>query len=481
MGILSSLQPQRVFAHFEALSAVPRGSQHTARIAEFCMDFAKAHGLDAVRDNADNVIIRKPATVGYEAAQAVMLQGHLDMVWQKAEDCDIDFMNEGLRLRVDGDFVSADGTTLGADNGIAAAMILAILESDDIPHPALEVVFTSDEEIGMIGARELDMSLLKARRMINLDAEEDDTLTVSCAGGSDLCMTFPIKRTQKDGTAVTVCFKGLRGGHSGVEIHRGRVNADMLAGRFLHQMRHTAFSVINVSGGDKPNAIPNACSMTLCVSDPKGFAEHAKACLDMIAAEIAARDPQFVYTVEAGENGTFDVLDPAAEKALLAALLLSPNGVMDMSAEIDGLVETSLNLGILSTDNNQVLLHFALRSNKRTAMSFLEQKLTALAKQLGFSVDTFGHYPPWEFKNDSTLQELYKTCYKAQYGKDPKVEAIHAGLECGVFASQLEGLDCIAIGPTLCDVHTVNEKLSISSTQNTYQLLLSILKNCQNA
>lgn len=481
MGILSSLEPQRVFAHFEAISAVPRGSQHTARIAEFCMDFAKAHGLDAVRDAADNIIIRKPASVGYEAAAPVMLQGHLDMVWQKAEDCDIDFFNEGLRLRVDGNFVSAEGTTLGADNGIAAAMILSILESDDIPHPALEVVFTSDEEIGMIGAKQLNMSLLKARRMINLDAEEDDTLTVSCAGGSDLCMTYPINRIRKDGTVVTVCFKGLRGGHSGVEIHRGRVNADMLAGRFLHQMRHTDFTLIDISGGDKPNAIPNACCMTLCVSDPESFTKDATACLGVIAAEIAARDPQFVYTIEVGSSGSFDVLDPACEKALRSALLLAPNGVMDMSAEIEGLVETSLNLGILSTDNNKVLLHFALRSNKRTAMAFLEEKLSALATQLGFAVDTFGHYPPWEFKSDSALQELYKNCYKEQHGKDPKVEAIHAGLECGVFASQLDGLDCIAIGPTLYDVHTVGEKLSISSTQETYKLLLSILKNCQNA
>ncbi len=480
MSVLMYEEPTRVFRYFEEICAIPHGSGNMKAIADYCVAFAEQRGLRVVRDHADNVVIFKPATPGYEQAEPIILQGHLDMVCQKEAGSSFDFMKDGLELYVDGDFVKAKGTTLGADNGIAVAMVLAVLDSDTIPHPPLEAVFTTDEEIGMIGAGKLDMSILKGRRMINLDAEEDDTLTVSCAGGSDLQMTVVGVREPRVGTEVTVTLRGLKGGHSGVEIHKGRVNADVLAGRFLNRMlRDHPLSVLSIDGGDKANAIPNRCVMRLCVKDAVAFCREAREYLTLVKAEIASREPTFSFMVTEGESGTLDGFDEATTAKLMRALVCAPNSVMEMSADIDGLVETSLNLGVLQTNGNEVLLHFALRSNKQSGLEFLEERMIAFAEAFGCAPTVFGHYPPWEFKTDSVLQDMYKQCYKAQHGVEPKVEAIHAGLECGLFASRIEGLDCIAIGPSLADVHTVNERLSVSSTARTYRLLKKLLKNCR--
>ncbi len=480
MSVLSGMEPTRVFRFFEEICAIPHGSENMKAIADYCVAFAEKRGLRVIRDKADNVVIFKPASAGYEQAEPVILQGHLDMVCQKETGSDFDFERDGLELYVDGDFIKAKGTTLGADNGIAVAMVLALLDSDSAAHPPLEAVFTTDEEIGMIGAGKLDMSVLKARRMINLDAEEDDTLTVSCAGGSDLQMTLTGEREPREGAEVTVTLRGLKGGHSGVEIHKGRVNADILAGRFLNRMyRDHPLSVIAIEGGDKANAIPNRCVMRLCVKDAAAFCREAREYLTLLKTEIATREPDFSFMVTVGDSGTYDGFDERTTAALIRVLVCAPNGVMDMSADIDGLVETSLNLGILQTQGDTVLMHFALRSNKQSGLVFMEERMIAFAEAFGCAPTTFGHYPPWEFKANSSLQALYKECYKAQHGVEPKVEAIHAGLECGLFASRIEGLDCIAIGPSLTDVHTVNERLSISSTERTYRLVKNLLKNCR--
>lgn len=480
MSQLQHLTPARVFAYFEEISAIPRGSGNQKAIADYCVDFAKQHGLQYERDAANNVIIRKPAAPDYEQAQTVILQGHLDIVCQKTEQSTICFETDGLTLLTDGDFITADGTTLGADNGIAVAMILAVLEDANLPHPALEAVFTSDEEIGMIGAMQLDMQSLNGKKMINLDAEEDDTLTVSCAGGSDLAMRLPLSRHNANGTLVSVSLKGLKGGHSGMEIDKGSVNADILAGRILsHVNQSIPFDIVSIDGGDKGNAIPNACQIRLCTANAATLAAELTAYAQQVAQEIKEREEHFSIEVTIGENGEYAVFDRQQTEKLLSALLCTPNGVMDMSASIPGLVETSLNLGILKTDDNTVLLHFTLRSNKASALTFLEERMIAFAQQLDFDVECFGHYPPWEYRENSDLQALFIDRYTAQRGTTPKVEAIHAGLECGVFASAIENLDCIAIGPALFDVHTTNERLSISSTAKTFCLLLDILKNCR--
>lgn len=477
MSELKLLKPEKVFKYFEEISQIPHGSENMKPIADYCEAFAKKHNLRVIKDDVNNVIIFKAATKGYENSEPVILQGHLDMVCQKDETTDIDFLKDGLKLYTDGDFVKAKGTTLGADNGIAVAMILAILESDDIPHPPIEAVFTIDEEIGMVGALNLDMTLLNGKRMINLDAEEDDTLTVSCAGGSDFRMVVPITRKAVRGTEVIVSLKGLKGGHSGVEIDKNRVNADILAGRFLNHMKSVCdFEIISVDGGDKGNAIPNNCTIRFCSDTPYDFMFLAEGYMDTIQSEIYDREPDFYYVITIRDKSEYEVIDSQTKDKLIFTLLCVPDGIAQMSAEIDGLVESSSNLGILKTEENKIILHFTLRSNKKSALQFLEDRMIAFSSCIPCATECSGHYPPWEFKEDSLLQKLFKECYKEQYGSEPKVEAIHAGLECGVFSSGVDDLDCIAMGPQLFDVHTVKERLSISSLESTYKLLLEILK-----
>lgn len=480
MKNLSALEPKRVFEYFEEICSVPHGSGNMEQISRYCVDFAKRHGLRAVRDAANNVVIYKNGTAGYETAASVILQGHLDMVCQKTEESDIDFEMDGICPYADGDFVRAKGTTLGADNGIAVAMALAILESDDIAHPPLEVLLTTDEETGMYGAMALDAGLLSGKKMINMDAEEPGTVTVSCAGGSNFLMTLAYAPTRVRGTHITLRIAGLQGGHSGIEIHKGRVNADMLMGRILNGAKSVGdFRLISVNGGDKGNAIPLACSAEIVAENAQVFADKLQHSMDMIQKEISDREPGAILTATVGEMGAFDVLPCEASDALTQLLLCAPCGVMDMSVSIAGLVETSLNLGVLKTEGDSVQLLFTLRSNKQSALDFLEKRLFVLAKTFGCSTKTDGHYPPWEYKADSALQEMYKDCYRELCGSEAKVEAIHAGLECGVFASKIPGLDCIAIGPALFDVHTVKERLSISSTAETFALVKEILAKCK--
>lgn len=472
-----TLNASRVFYYFKQISDVPRGSGNCGGMARFCRNFAVNHNLKFIKDDADNVIIFKDGTKGYENSEPVILQGHTDMVCQKTENATTDFINRGIELFVDGDFLKAKETTLGADNGIAVAMIFAILESTDIPHPPIEAVFTSDEEIGLIGAGKLDMSLLSSERMINLDSEEDDTVTVSCAGGCRFSAEAPVFFEEIAGTKITVTLKGLKGGHSGVEINNNRVNADTLAGRFLNHIKACVdFDIININGGDKDNAIPNKCVIEFCVNDADLFIKNAEEYLNIIKAEIADREDGFCFTIDEGENASYNVLNDEIINKLIFVLTCVPNGVLEMSADIAGLVQTSLNLGILKTENNTISLHFGLRSNKKSGLSALIEKLQAFFDSVNWENTTNGHYPPWEYKADSELREIYKEVYTGYFRKEPKVEAIHAGLECGVFADAIENIDCISIGPALYDVHTVNEKLSISSTENVYNILLKILE-----
>ncbi len=476
MSDISSLTPTRVFARFEELSRVPRGSGNRKGIADFVESFAATHGLRCVHDAAHNVIVYKNGSAGRENEPPVILQGHLDMVCQKTADSTINFETDGIEVYVDGDELRARGTTLGADNGIAAAMILAVLEDTTLSHPPIEAVFTADEEIGMLGAWELDMSLLSGRRMLNLDAEEDDTLTVSCAGGSDLVLTVDVTREAVNGTPVTVALHGLRGGHSGIEIDKNRTNADKLMGQLLLHTVSGEARLIAVDGGDKGNAIPNRCTATLCVADPDAFVKAATAWLTAKQAALLPSEPQFNFTITAGEASTVSVMSATDAMRVITLLCATPDGVVQMSGEIEGLVETSLNLGILKTDGDTVTMHHTLRSNKQAGLDLLESTVVNAAKEIADGIDTFGHYPPWEFKANSPLQQTFIDCYTAQYGNAPKVEAIHAGLECAVFASRLEGLDCIAFGPSMHDVHTTEEALNIPSAQQTFALLLTILE-----
>ena len=468
---------ERLFEIFKEISKVPRGSENMTAIANFCVEFAEKNSLKYIKDEYNNIIIFKDGTSELKNSEPVILQGHLDMVCQQTPDSTHNFEISGPQVIVDGDYLRANNTTLGADNGIAVAMIMAILESNDLQHPPIEAVFTTDEEIGMIGATALDTTPLKSKRMINLDSEEDDTVTVSCAGGSEFKISVPVNRTVKNGTLVTITLKGLKGGHSGVEIDKGRVNANILAGRILNHLNiSNNFDIFSINGGDKSNAITPICVIQLVTEDSDSFIDYANEYLNIIKKEISAREPDFSPTIEIGEIGEYATIGEDFTNKLIYFLLNAPNGIVEMSSEINGLVETSLNLGVLKTLDDKIIANFSLRSNKVTALNFLEEKLTTFINCIGGSIETFGHYPPWEFKPNSKLQSLYTEMYKVFYKKEPKVEAIHAGLECGVFSSKIPNLDCIAIGPTMFDVHTVNERLSISSTKEFFKLLIKVLE-----
>lgn len=468
----------RVFEIFNEIAKIPHGSGNMSKIADYCVAFAEKNKLRFIRDKADNIVIFKEGSGELKNTAPIILQGHLDMVCQKTAESCHNFDDSGLEVFIDGDFLKAKDTTLGADNGIAVAMVMAILESNELSHPPIEAVFTVDEEIGMLGAMALDCSILKGQRLINLDSEEDDTVTVSCAGGSEFEITIPINRTAKKGTRVALTVSGLKGGHSGVEIDKGRVNANILAGRILnHLFAKNDFEIISINGGDKSNAITPLCNIEVCTSDADSFIELAKQYTDLLKKEFSAREPDFELSISKKCDDESKTIGKELTEKIISFLVAAPNGVINMSAEIDGLVETSLNLGILKTEEEKIVADFSLRSNKISALTFLEEKLAAYVKPLNPQIKTFGHYPPWEFKPDSRLQEIYIENFTEHYGKEPKVSAIHAGLECGVFASKLDNLDCIAVGPNMFDVHTVKEKLSISSTKKFFELLLKVLSD----
>lgn len=471
------LQPERVFYYFEKICSIPHGSENMDEISDFCVSFAEAHRLSYIKDAAKNVIIKKPATAGFISSAPVILQGHLDMVCQRDDGYTIDFNKDGLTLYTDGDLIRARGTTLGADNGIAVAMILAILESTDLSHPPIEAVFTVDEEIGMLGALQLDMSLLSGRRMINLDSEEN-SVTVSCAGGRDITSHIPFTRTVKHGFEVVLFLKGMLGGHSGTMIGCGRVNADTLMGRLLDAvMQEHPFDIVHLEGGDKSNAIPNFCTARLCVDAPALFADCVSRHFEVIKSELAEREPDIQLEIaEAKTHSDMAVIDKVScDKALLTLLCL-PTGVIEMSKEISGLVETSLNLGILKTEENSLSFCYSLRSNKQSALDFLSRRLCAFFSSHSMEFSASGNYPPWEFNSSSTLCDIYSDVFFEHYAKRPNIEAIHAGLECGVFSSAIPGLDCIAVGPVINGAHTTKESLSISSVKEFYIILTEVLE-----
>ena len=469
-----------VFRYFEKICAIPHGSGNMKPISDYCVRFARENDLQVICDKAKNVVIYKPGTKGYENSEPIILQGHLDMVCQKKEDVTIDFETDGIKTYTEGDFIKARGTTLGADDGIAVSMIMAVLASKDLPHPPIEAVFTTDEEIGMIGAKELDYTVLKGKKMINLDSEEAGILTVSCAGGSDFKLFLPIDKTVVNGTKICLEITDLKGGHSGVDIDKHRINADILAGRILNFAKNTSdFHIIKLDGGSKGNAIPFCCKAELVAEDAESFINIMENYISVVKNEISDREENCSIRLTAEDTGDFEVLETAARDKLIHLLLTTPNGVIDMSAQIDGLVETSLNLGILTTQENGIVMQYALRSNKASALDFLEDRLTAFASYNGCDSEISCRYEPWEFKKDSPLQKLYADAFCESFGHKPQIAAIHAGLECAVFAQKIEGVDCISIGPDMFDVHTVNEKLSISSAAETFSLLCEVLKKCK--
>ncbi len=468
MRKLYNLQPKRVFYYFEELCGIPHGSGNTAAISQYCVSFAQAHNLSYIQDEIGNVVICKPASAGYEDHEPVVLQGHLDMVCEKAPDCSIDFERDGLDLAVDGDWLYAIGTALGGDDGIAVAMILAILEADSLPHPPIEALFTVDEEIGLLGAAALDGSTLTGRRLINIDSEDEGVLTVSCAGGIHADITLPIDMKENSLPCYTVAVRGLLGGHSGVEIDKGRLNANVLLASFLATL--PGIRLVSISGGLKDNAIP---PMSDCV---------VASALDITAMATAfaqayrvESDPDLSLIVNPVETASHAMTVESTHR-VLSFLTAAPNGIMSMSEDIDGLVQTSLNLGVLVTENATVRAGYALRSSVGMEKMALVEGLTAMALEHGGSCVTQGDYPAWEYRKESVLRDTMCRVWQQMVGEQPQVMAIHAGLECGYLCEKMNGLDAVSIGPNMQAIHTCHERLSISSVARIYRYVCKVLE-----
>lgn len=475
MAGLEHLEPKGVFRFFEELCGIPHGSSNTKAVSDWLMAFARERNLEAWQDKLNNVVIVKEATPGYEQAPAVILQGHMDMVCEKAPDCCKDMETEGLDLAVEGDTIYAVGTTLGGDDGIAVAMALAVLDAEDLQHPRVEAVFTVDEEIGMLGAAGLDVRMLQGRRLLNLDSEEEGILTVSCAGGNVTRCRVPLVREPFEGTALTLTVGGLAGGHSGVEIHKGLGNSNLLMGRVLYAAAQRAeLRLVDVSGGLKDNAIPRETVATVVTADAAAVRAVCREMDAVLKQEYRVTDPGVFVAIAEGTGGL--PMDKETTEKVLCFLNCLPNGVQTMSADIPGLVQTSLNLGVLHTTDTELYSESCVRSSVDSQKQMMVDRIRCLIERLGGTAEVQGDYAGWAYQQDSPLRELLVEVFTEQNGYAPKIEAIHAGLECGVLISKLPGLDCVSLGPDITEIHTCREKLHIASTQRLWALVTETLK-----
>ncbi|MDD6193416.1 MAG: aminoacyl-histidine dipeptidase [Lachnospiraceae bacterium] len=479
MRVLSQLEPKKVFEYFEDISNIPRPSYKEEKISNYLVQFAKDHGLEYYQDELFNVIMIKEATPGYEDVEPIILQGHMDMVCEKKPDCHKNMEEEGLDLAIDGDYIYAKGTTLGGDDGIAVAYALAILDDDTLEHPRLEFVCTVSEEVGMDGAFALDVSMLKGKKLLNLDSEEEGILLTSCAGGCSSKVTLPVARENASGVKISISVAKLTGGHSGAEIDKWRANANTLMAGLLAEMDLRAgVQLISMEGGKKDNAIPRDCEATVLVDADKAEAamEAANKFALGVNREYEVSDPEMEIII-ANEGETEASAVSCADTSKVISLIQSlPNGIQRMSRDIEGLVETSLNLGILVLEENELILRYALRSSVGSAKEALMSKVENIAKASGATTEHNGQYPAWEFKKDSVLREDMIRIYEEMFGKKPVVEAIHAGLECGILAGKIPGLDAVSMGPEMHDIHTTEERLGISSTERMYRYVVEILR-----
>ena len=476
MGVLSGLEPKAVFEFFEDLCALPHGTHQTGPVSDYLVDFARRRGLRYRRDEVNNVVIWKDAAPGYEDAPTLMLQGHMDMLVEKEHSCARDTEQQGLEIFVAGDEIGAHGTTLGADDCIGVAMALAVLDDDHLRHGPLECVFTVDEEMGMQGVRALDVSDLKAKYMINLDSLEERVFTVSCAGSTRVVSTLPVRREPFDGRVCALMVDGLVGGHSGEDIHRGRANANRLMGRALTAlMEKTELRLLTVSGGAKDNTIPRDAAALIAVKDP----DAAKA-----AAKELAATPENEY--RAAENrirvrlfptrSHFVAMDEESTRRAAAFLFCAPNGVQMMSAEVPGLVQTSLNYAMVYTEDDRVVSRFMIRSSINSQAEDTARRVMALTRALGGEATVPSSYSAWQYRPDSHLREVMTDAFMTVYGMEPRIAAQHASLECGIFSGKIPELDCISIGPDVVNVHTPRERLRIASTWRTWAFLRETLR-----
>ena len=474
---LAGLQPEAVFRYFEEICAIPHGSYNTKMISDYLVNFAKTHNLRYIQDELNNVILFGDATEGFEDHEPVIIQGHMDMVCEKDADCPIDMATQGLDVQHDGDYVFAKGTTLGGDDGIAIAYALALLADPTIPRPALEVVITVDEETGMEGATGIDLSMLKGRKLINIDSEEEGIFTVSCAGGVKTTIHMPVERRAVYGPCVRLTVEGLRGGHSGVEIHKNLANANKVMGEFLSRVQQLMpVCITKLQGGAKDNAIPRSCQVTLVALGM--YIERINDVAAQLQQEIREKydEPDVIIRGDDVDALGGNALTTECSAKLIALLNSVPNSVQSWSADIPGLVQTSLNLGVAEL-GEELKLTFALRSSVKQEKADLVKRLEEVAAFHGAICTHKGDYPAWEYKKESVLRDTMVRVFEEMYQRPAKVVAIHAGLECGLLSEKLPGLDCVSIGPEMHDIHTSRERLGIASVERMWKYLQEVLKN----
>lgn len=483
MRVLENCEPKKVFYYFEEICKIPHGSRNTRQISDYLVDFAKEHGFKYVQDELNNVVIYKPATPGYENAPTVILQGHMDMVCEKRPDVEHDFTKDGLNLSVKDGYVSANGTTLGGDDGIAVAYSLALLDSTDIPHPALEVLVTVDEEIGLLGAFGLDCSVLSGKRMINMDSEAEGSLWISCAGGLSAVSHIPVQRVAAEGEKLQIKVCGLMGGHSGSEIDKKRANANIVMGRFLYALKQdTDYEIISYEGGQKDNAITReaVCEILVAREDIEAVKACAAKAEKGIREEYAGTDSNITVQITEEGYAETDVLHPTSREKVLFYLVQIPFGIQKMSGNIEGLVETSTNIGIVKLSDDEFFVSSSVRSSVEAARDALSDKIQYLTEFLGGEFEIQGAYPAWEYRKDSPLRDKMVSVYEEMYGQKPEVVAIHAGLECGLFYKKIEGLDCVSLGPNMKGIHTSEEVLDIASTERVWNYIVKVLEQLKD-
>ena len=477
--MLEHLQPKKVFSYFEEICKIPHGSYHTEKISAYLVEFAAERGLWYRQDEVGNVIIVKEATPGYEDKEAVIIQGHMDMVAVKEDNCAKDMCTEGLDLVVEGDYISAKGTSLGGDDGIAVAYALAILDSDDIAHPRLEVVITVDEEVGMDGAIAIELSCLKGHTLLNIDSEKETELTVACAGGVNICGQWQLKRTVAEGEKYKVMLTGMTGGHSGVEIHKNRANANKLMANLLYLLeREVDISLISARGGSADNVIPSyAEAVFFCKKDEARIESVLRTMEEVWKDEWKDTDPGLSLGFEKISGSEKELAVETTDFfRVLSFMLEVPNGVQAMSKDLEGVVETSLNFGTMTLEKDGGLrAGFLIRSSVDNDKNALASKVRKMIKESQGSCTKSGEYPGWSYRVDSPLREKMVRIYREHFKREPEIISIHAGLECGILAEKIRNLDAVSMGPEMHDIHTTEERLSISSTQRVWEYLLKIL------
>ncbi|ERJ13174.1 aminoacyl-histidine dipeptidase [Haloplasma contractile] len=479
--ILKGLKPESVFKHFETLTRIPRGSGNEKEVSDYLVQFAKDRNLEVIQDESLNVIIKKPGTKGYESSKRVILQGHMDIVCVKRDDLEFDFLRDPIPIVVEDDYIKTRGTTLGADNGIAVAMGMAILDSNVLEHPPLTVLITIEEETGMIGVKNLEEGSVEGDILINIDSEEEGVLLASCAGGVRNIVSLPIeyKESRSDVKTYEVMISGLLGGHSGMEINKKRASAIKLMGRLLDALdQKVGIDISRISGGDKMNAIPKMTKATLSVSSKKfeQFEGIINEYDGIFSKEFEVADPNIKISIRKVDTKSM-VFTDITKRNLIAILRLLPFGPQTMSANIEGLVESSNNIGVLEMENDQIILSSAVRSSVNSLKTEITDRIETICNLTGASMQLVSSYPEWEYKVDSEIRDIMLNVYKDMFGKNAKIEAIHAGLECGFLKQKVGDIDMISIGPNIYDVHTPLEHISISSTRRVYEFLCEVLKN----